>query len=387
MNDPYIRNMMNNMDPSTMKNMFKNIDNMSDDQLRSMLAMSGRGDMDVTQFRNMSKNMANSSDHDLNRMKSMNLNTTGFPQTGTNYPNSAQPQIHKSNSTNIDDSFINDALNKKSDRMSLLESLKQTGNDYFRQKKYRESKEKYYEVLNKAEMYNTVKGSKEEKDLEELTLTVRLNISNCLINLEEYDLAIHESNKSLKLKESFKGYYRLGTAYFMKKNYQSAQSAFFKAKDLAKGDEINTVKDYLNKLQSILKTDTDSKPNYNPNPEKLSETTIPSDSPKQEEPEQPNQATQPAMEQEMKEPQSIPIEEQVNKKSTVSRIMEKESANQSKTEDDNIVIEPVEVIPIQPASGTQQSVPVATPFGNIDPQKLEESKKTVENMVSLPIII
>lgn len=359
-NDPYIQNMMKNMDASTMKNMFKNIDSMSDDQLKSMLSMTGRGDMDVTQFRNMSKNMANASDQDLNRMKNMNLNRPDYTQPNSNFANSTQPPIHKSNSTSIDDSFINKSLNKKSDRISLLESLKQEGNEFFRQKKYRESKEKYYELLNKAEMYNITKDSKEEKEIEEITMTVRLNISNCLINLEEYELAIHESNKSLKLKETFKGYYRLGTAYFMKKNYENAKTAFLKAQDLAKGDETKTVKDYLDKVGGLI-----SKENSSNEPVEQQRT----------------KAQAKPTNEEINEPPSVKKENA--QKSTVSRILEKEKIQQSKlSEEDNIIIEIEDPKPIKSNHSNSSSLPNKGSFSNIDLNKMEEAKRTVENMVS-----
>ncbi len=251
MNDPYYRNMAQNMNNDHMRNMMKNIETMPDDQLKNIMSMSGMGNMDVNAFRSMSKSFNNISDDNLNNIKkqaSSNFPTSqpqSNPQTQT-----TNPTLNKSKSTVVDDKLISDAFNK-SDTLSKLEAIKNKGNELFRQGKYRDAKEKYYEMFNESEQaLPSIKDPKESELVKDIVITTRLNIVNCLLKLNENELAIYECGKILNEKESFKAHYRMGNAYFNKGNYDKAESHFKSSISMASSnEERSTVNEFLAKIE------------------------------------------------------------------------------------------------------------------------------------------
>ncbi len=247
MNDPYYKNMAQNMNNDQMKNMMKNIETMPDDQLKYMMNMSGMGNMDVNAFRSMSKSFSNVPDDTLNEMKKRASST--FPTTQPNANPQTNPTLNKSKSTVVDDKIISDAFNK-SNILTKLESIKNKGNELFRQGKYRDAKEKYYEMFNESEQaLPSISDHNEKEQVKVIVITTRLNIVNCLLKLEENELAIYECGKILNEKESFKAHYRMGSAYFNKGNYDKAESHFKSSLSMASSnEERSTVKDFLAKI-------------------------------------------------------------------------------------------------------------------------------------------
>ena len=330
MNDPQFRNMAQNMNNDTMRNMMKNIEYMNDDQLKSMMNMAGVGHMDVNTFKQMSKNMANSNDDTLNNMK---RSASSFSPNNTNsYPSNqprsenTQPNINKSKSVKFDDNFINQAF-KKSNKIIELEEIKNKGNELFRQKKYKEAKEKYYEILNSLDEEHI--KIEEREETKTIINTTRLNISNCLLKLEEYELAIYECLKVLKETETFKVHYRLGNAYFCKKNYEKAEFHFNSSLKFAiTNDETNSSKEFLNKLIELK-----------PKPK-----------------------------------EDIPIKEEVKCSNTEKNLKEEKKI----IEKEDILIEET----VSKTNLKEEKV-VDSEFYSKNKEKIEESKKQFENMVSL----
>lgn len=249
MNDPYYRNMAQNMNNDQMRNMMKNMESMPDDQLKYMMSMSGMGHMDVNTFRAMSKSFSNISDDNLNNMKKQA--STNFPSNTSQTTQQTNPPLNKSKSTVVDDSIIRDAFNK-SNTLTKLESIKNKGNELFRLGKYREAKEKYYEMFNESEQaLPLIKDQKEKEQVKDIVITTRLNIVNCLLKLDENELAIYECGKILNEKESFKAHYRMGNAYFNKANYEKAELHFKSSLALAvTTEEKSTVNEFLTKINS-----------------------------------------------------------------------------------------------------------------------------------------
>ena len=256
------QNMMRNMNPDMMRNAAKNMDNMSDDQIRNMMNMSGMGNMDVGMFRQMSKQMSNSTDNDLNNMK----NTASNMRTGNNTNNNQQQnntyssynnnnqkyQQSNQNSVNSEKDKLNDLL-KESSEMDKLQKIKESGNQLFKQNNYTSAKEKYYELLSSINtVYEETKKPEEIKFLDDLKVTCRLNIANCYLKLKEYDLVINECVKILRLdQENFKANYRMGVAYYSKKDFIKAKESFDKSLTLKNitVDDKKTVNEYLQKIK------------------------------------------------------------------------------------------------------------------------------------------
>ena len=107
--------------------------------------------------------------------------------------------------------------------------LKKTeGLQQYKQKNYQVASEKFAEVLLDIE-FGREKNIKYESTivkLDEFEIACRLNISQCSLNLGQYDLAINEGLKALKIKETAKAHYRIGQGYMQKQNYARAHHHF-----------------------------------------------------------------------------------------------------------------------------------------------------------------
>jgi len=244
MNNPYFKNMAQNISNSQIRDMMKNLDSMPDDQLRNLMNMSGLGNMDINTFRNLDKN-ANLSDDNLNNMKNSSL----FNTNNSNQTNNQDSNIKKSK--NEIDNLKNESLEKLF--LNKYELIKIEGNKLFRNGQLKEAKEKYYELLNDLNLITHFESDEHKTKIKELILTTRLNIANCLIKLNENELAIYECKNIIKEREGFKVYYRLGAAYFNKKDYQNSEIAFKKAEQYSNClEEKSSLNIYFEKLNEIL---------------------------------------------------------------------------------------------------------------------------------------
>lgn len=278
-NNPLYRNMMNNMNPDMMKQACSNIENMPDDQIKKMMEMSGMGHMDVGMFKQMSKQMSGCSNDDLNKMKSSaqnmygnqgtnttngynHSNTTSYNTTSTPNSNTNNNNNSNNNASKTTDDILNDALNRKTNEIGRLERIKNQGNQLFKEKKYSQAKEKYYELLSNISGVVYKEGTKEYLDLKTLTVATKNNIAFCFLKLEEYDLAAHECNKILKEDDkNFKANYRCGLAYYYKKQYVIAKDYFDQAVACGTEEDKKIVNEYLKEVEKNL--DSNNKDNKN----------------------------------------------------------------------------------------------------------------------------
>jgi tetratricopeptide (TPR) repeat protein len=153
----------------------------------------------------------------------MNMNTQ---QGGTS--NVKQTTTSKNLDVPIPDNSVMGRLNK----------IKEQGNDLFRQNKFGEANDKYYEVLNEISYVDEDSVEKYRRELDDLELLCRLNIANVKLKIEDYDLALRECLKVLKKNEkNFKGNYRAGICYYKKGNYNKAFDCFTKAKEINSSEE------------------------------------------------------------------------------------------------------------------------------------------------------
>lgn len=239
-NNPYFKNMAQNLSNSQIRETMKNLDSMPDDQLKELMKMSGLGNFDLNTFRNLNKNV-NLSDENINNMKKSSFFTENHQQSSNN----------KSTTNNEKNNLKNDSIERLF--LNKFEIIKAEGNRLFRNGELKEAKEKYYELLNNLNLISNFKSIDEEKQIKDLILTTRLNITNCLIKLNENELAIYECKNILKEKESFKAYYRLGIALYNKKEYSQSKISFHKAEEFSNcSDEKKSLTVYLEKLNECL---------------------------------------------------------------------------------------------------------------------------------------
>lgn len=376
MNNPMYRNMMNNMNPDMMRNACSNMDNMSDDQIRTMMAASGMGGMDVNTFRQMSKQMANSSPEDLNRMKNTAQNyTNNNPSTSnTQKTTNTTSSSSKTNSKSTDD-ILNDTFKSE---LSKLEKLKEKGNDFFRKQQYNEAKEKYFELLNQMNGMSNDPSSQEGKAIQKLKITCRLNISNCYLKMEDYGMVILECNKVLKLdNENFKACYRSGMAYYHKNDNAKALEFLEKAESLASSEEErNVVLDYQKKLaEKTVKNQQKSQENI---AQKEDNKTTIKDNQKEQ---MGNFKSENSQEEEKKESKPVKSGNTVNK--ILEKEISKEKENINHENEDNIVIENEKHETSKKENVCSHHKNASSPSygGAFDQKTIEESKKKFENMV------
>jgi tetratricopeptide (TPR) repeat protein len=167
-------------------------------------------------------------------MATNNQCTSTTNNTNTNNTNSTNKTTINTNNTKkttdipIPDNSIMGKLNK----------IKEAGNDLFRQGKYGEANDKYYEVLNEITYVDDDNLEKYRKELDDLELLCRLNIANVKLKIEDYDLALRECVKVLKKNDkNFKANYRAGICYYKKCNFSKALECFTKAKEINSTEE------------------------------------------------------------------------------------------------------------------------------------------------------
>lgn len=252
MNNPMFANTLNNMNPEMIRNMSKMVEGMSDDQLKQMISRSGMGNIDPQFYRQQLKFMNSMSDKDIENMKNMSKNNFSNGNNNCNQSNNNVNQNQNQNQNKKQNS-TEDILNSINEtEYNKLVSIKNQGNELFKQGKYSNANEKYFEILNK--ITNLKQNKNDNASYEELEISSRLNIAMCYINLKEYLLTVNECKKVLKIDpNNFKALYRCGIGYF-NMNENELANVFFenslKFKDISKTDEEN-VKNYLNKIKEI----------------------------------------------------------------------------------------------------------------------------------------
>ena len=207
-NPAMFESMKNMMNGAAMKQSADMMSKMSDEELRQYISMTGMN-IDPNLLRSASSNMAKMNDSELENMK-----------------NNARPPIVPPNISNTP----SDKPTSSVSELSKPLSLKNQGNEYFKQGKYLEATEKYSEGIKEIEK---IPISKEAGELE---VTLRMNLTACLVKEKNYDEMIFQCKKVLILGENAKAYYRYGQALFYLGDFDKAIINLNKAKTLSPED-------------------------------------------------------------------------------------------------------------------------------------------------------
>lgn len=198
------------MNPEMMKQNADMMSKMSDEQLRQYIAMTGMN-VDPSILRAASSNMSKMDNPTLENMK--NSASSRF---------SASPPTPSPEAVNTNDE-INVPL-----------SLKNQGNELFKQGRISEASGKYRAGIDRVEKLSM---SKQANDLE---VTLRMNLAACLIKEQDYDEVIVQCKKTLVLGENPKAFYRYGQALYNLGSLEKSVEYLEKAKKLSP-DDVNSI--------------------------------------------------------------------------------------------------------------------------------------------------
>ncbi len=173
-----------------------------------------------------------------------NNNSTSFNNNPPNSSNTQKPQPNNE-TQNPPKKSAEFTPKKNLTPIEKLEKIKVQGNDFYKHEKHKEAYEKYYECLNEIEFLSSSDKEKYKKEISEIDMNCRLNITAVKLKLEDYDLVIYECNKILQITENWKAHYRAGVAYYKKGKYKQALHHFDKYKTL---NPSNDEKTGINKL-------------------------------------------------------------------------------------------------------------------------------------------
>jgi len=128
---------------------------------------------------------------------------------------------------------------------------KEMGNTHFVNIDYPSAVKRYTQAIESLKsMYDETPEQKTEGDT--IKLACYLNVAQCLLKVNSLDKAIDNCKYALEIDEkNTKALFRRGTAYFLKKEYELAQSDLAKAADLQPGDK--AIKNQLLKNENALK--------------------------------------------------------------------------------------------------------------------------------------
>ena len=108
-------------------------------------------------------------------------------------------------------------------------------------------------ILNYYKLFNFVLNVKYKNEISSLELTTRLNLANTKLKTGDYNIAVHECLKVLKSGDNFKAHYRAGLGYYHLKNYEKSTTHFLKAKEIGKGEEEESINNYIKMMKPHLK--------------------------------------------------------------------------------------------------------------------------------------
>ena len=122
-------------------------------------------------------------------------------------------------------------------RMDIVMKNKNEANELFSDKNYRHAAARYAKALTHASKFFDL-NPEEQKEVNDVKLSLHLNIALAYIKLEKYDNALQSCNEALKIDESNgKALYRRATVYYNKRKFQDAIGDLKKAENLAPEDK------------------------------------------------------------------------------------------------------------------------------------------------------
>ena len=129
------------------------------------------------------------------------------------------------------------AKKKRVIRMDIVMKNKNEANELFSDKNYRHAAARYAKALTHASKFFDL-NPEEQKEVNDVKLSLHLNIALAYIKLEKYDNALQSCNEALKIDESNgKALYRRATVYYNKRKFEDAIGDLKKAENLAPEDK------------------------------------------------------------------------------------------------------------------------------------------------------
>eukprot|EP00112_Aurelia_sp_Birch-Aquarium-sp1_P024134 Seg748.1 transcript_id=Seg748.1/GoldUCD/mRNA.D3Y31 product="Inactive peptidyl-prolyl cis-trans isomerase FKBP6" protein_id=Seg748.1/GoldUCD/D3Y31 len=137
------------------------------------------------------------------------------------------------------------------DRLCLADSLRQRGNDEFKNKRYTQALKTYRKAVDQMET-SRLADEEEERTMEKTCLTLYLNASICGIKIGNWRNAAIFARKALRIdKKSVKANYRLGKALGQMSEFEDARKLLLEAQRL--DPKNREVRAELEKLNNNLK--------------------------------------------------------------------------------------------------------------------------------------
>jgi len=155
-----------------------------------------------------------------------------------------------------EDSSLNFDTDCMADLMMVVNTIKDSGNVFFKKQEYTKAEKKYqkslhyiYHIQERGKAARSDFSGVEVDTLNKLVSSCLLNHALCSSKLNQYNTAITDCNKALGLDDKNpKAYFRRGQAYSLSNDIDSARKDLEKAKELEPTD-----KGILRELDSVLK--------------------------------------------------------------------------------------------------------------------------------------
>ena len=93
-------------------------------------------------------------------------------------------------------------------------AIKLEGNKFFKKESYEDAANMYHKAIIELEELKANKVGVPKKEITELDVSCRLNYANAKSKIKQYDDAIYQVKKVLKLGSNLKAYFRLGDCYY-----------------------------------------------------------------------------------------------------------------------------------------------------------------------------
>jgi len=131
---------------------------------------------------------------------------------------------------------------KMADRMRLVTKNKEEGTELFKGGNIRPAAARYQKALTHAAKFFDL-SPEDKEEVNQVKLSIFLNLTQCYLKLENYDNAIRYSTDALEISPtSVKAYFRRSAAYEAKKDYDKAFEDIKKASEHSPTEDKAVVK-------------------------------------------------------------------------------------------------------------------------------------------------
>jgi tetratricopeptide (TPR) repeat protein len=144
---------------------------------------------------------------------------------------------------------------KKADRMRMVVKNKEEGTELFQAGNYRMAAARYHKALTHAAKFFDL-GPDDQTEVNNLKLSINLNIAQCYLKMENWDQAIRYADESLVLSPtSAKALFRRAAAFESKKDLEKAHEDLKKAVEYAPDDK--GIQKALDKVKKLIQKETE----------------------------------------------------------------------------------------------------------------------------------